>query len=48
MWVSLSPAIHAYRVVQVIGEVGSHLNYDEQIVYKNEAARPAYLVIYKP
>ncbi|KIO34826.1 hypothetical protein M407DRAFT_210286 [Tulasnella calospora MUT 4182] len=31
----------------VIGEVGSHLNYDEQVVYKNEAARPAYLIIYK-
>ncbi|KAG8954505.1 hypothetical protein FRC04_011833 [Tulasnella sp. 424] len=32
----------------VIGEVGSHLNYDEQVVYKDEAALPVYLVVYKP
>ncbi|KAG8924079.1 hypothetical protein FRC01_011971 [Tulasnella sp. 417] len=32
----------------VLGEVGIHLNYDEQVVYSDDAARPAYLIIYKP
>ncbi|KAG9004663.1 hypothetical protein FRB90_010788 [Tulasnella sp. 427] len=31
----------------VIGQVGLHLNYDEQVVYREEAVRPAYLIIYK-
>ncbi|KZT64766.1 ADP-ribosylation [Daedalea quercina L-15889] len=31
----------------VIGEPGNDLNYDEAIVYKNEAIRPLFLVIYK-
>ncbi|EPS93931.1 hypothetical protein FOMPIDRAFT_1055539 [Fomitopsis schrenkii] len=31
----------------VIGEPGRVLNYDEAIVYKNEAIRPLFLVIYK-
>lgn len=31
----------------VLGEVGVHLNYDEQVVYNNDAVRPAYLVVYK-
>ncbi|KAI0715553.1 ADP-ribosylation [Fomitopsis betulina] len=30
----------------VIGEPGQALNYDEAIVYKNEAIRPLFLVIY--
>jgi len=32
----------------VIGEVGEDLNYDEQVVYNDDAIRPAYLVIYEP
>ncbi|KAI0087590.1 ADP-ribosylation [Irpex rosettiformis] len=31
----------------VIGEPGHSLNYDEAIVYKNEAIRPLFLVIYQ-
>ncbi|KAL6078970.1 PARP catalytic domain-containing protein [Balamuthia mandrillaris] len=31
----------------VLGEVGSSLNYDEVIVYTEEAVYPAYLIIYK-
>ena len=31
---------------QVIGEVGSRLNYDELVVYDNDAIRPSYLVMY--
>ncbi|TFY64614.1 hypothetical protein EVJ58_g2510 [Rhodofomes roseus] len=31
----------------VIGEPGGDLNYDEAIVYKNEAIRPLFLVIYR-
>jgi len=30
----------------VVGEPGGDLNYDESIVYKNEAIRPLYLVIF--
>ncbi|KAG5720521.1 hypothetical protein E4T56_gene2590 [Termitomyces sp. T112] len=30
----------------VLGEVGQNLNYDECIVYRDDAIRPAYLVIY--
>ncbi|KAG8915089.1 hypothetical protein FRC00_008079 [Tulasnella sp. 408] len=30
----------------VLGEVGVDLNYDEQVLYKNEAIRPAYIVVY--
>lgn len=32
---------------QVLGEVGQELNYDEQVVYRDDAIRPAYLVIYE-
>jgi len=32
----------------VIGEPGGDLNYDESIVYTNDAIRPLYLVIYRP
>ena len=32
---------------QVLAEVGGSLNYDELIVYKNEAVRPSYLVMYE-
>jgi len=33
----------------VLAEVvpGGSLNYDELVVYKNEAVRPSYLVMYK-
>ncbi|KIO27719.1 hypothetical protein M407DRAFT_23033 [Tulasnella calospora MUT 4182] len=31
----------------IIGKPGVHLNYDEQVLYKNEAIRPAYIVIYE-
>jgi len=31
----------------VVGEPGGDLNYDEAIVYKNEATRPLFLVIYR-
>ncbi|KAL6056404.1 PARP catalytic domain-containing protein [Balamuthia mandrillaris] len=31
----------------VLGEVGSSLNYDEVVVYQEEAVYPAYLIIYK-
>ncbi|KAL1740194.1 hypothetical protein HDZ31DRAFT_47990, partial [Schizophyllum fasciatum] len=30
----------------VLAEVGGNLNYDELVVYRNEAIKPAYLVIY--
>ncbi|EIM89674.1 ADP-ribosylation, partial [Stereum hirsutum FP-91666 SS1] len=30
----------------VIGEVGGTLNYDELVVYRNDAIIPAYLVVY--
>ncbi|KAG8894415.1 hypothetical protein FRB99_001285 [Tulasnella sp. 403] len=30
----------------VLGEVGKDLNYDEVVVYRNDAIRPAWLVIY--
>lgn len=34
--------------LQVIGEpsLGGSLNYDELVVYNNDAARPGYLVMY--
>lgn len=31
----------------VLGEVGGTLNYDELVVYQNDAVRPSYLVMYK-
>ncbi|KAG8914619.1 hypothetical protein FRC00_012015 [Tulasnella sp. 408] len=31
----------------VIGELGSDLSYDEQVVYQNAAIRPAYIVMYE-
>jgi len=31
---------------QVLGEVGDRLNYDELVVYNNDAIRPSYLVMY--
>lgn len=32
----------------VFGQPGDDLNYDEYVVYKNEAIRPAYLVVFEP
>jgi hypothetical protein len=29
-----------------MGVPGGHLNYDETVVYKNEAIRPVYLITY--
>ncbi|KAG8883671.1 hypothetical protein FRB97_006161 [Tulasnella sp. 331] len=31
----------------IAGEVGEDLTYDEQVVYHDEAIRPAYLIIYE-
>ncbi|KAG8988697.1 hypothetical protein FRB90_002601, partial [Tulasnella sp. 427] len=36
-----------YGYDSVLGEVGLSLNHDEQVLYKNEAVRPAYIVIYE-
>ena len=33
-------------MIQVLGEVGDKLNYDEQVVYNDDAIRPSYLVMY--
>ncbi|KIO25033.1 hypothetical protein M407DRAFT_211148, partial [Tulasnella calospora MUT 4182] len=32
----------------VLGEVGVDLNYDEQVLYRDDAIRPAYVIIYEP
>jgi len=32
--------------IQVLAEVGAHLNYDELVVYNNDAIRPSYLLMY--
>ena len=32
--------------IQVLGEVGAGLSYDELVVYHNGSIRPSYLVIY--
>ena len=41
--------VGALIINQVLAEVvpGGSLNYDELVVYKNEAVRPSYLVMYK-
>lgn len=31
----------------VIGEVGSVLNYDEVVVYKDESCKPTYMIVYE-
>ena len=36
-----------YRLHQVLAEVGGSLNYDELIVYVNDAVRPSYIVMYE-
>ena len=43
-----SPFVGALIRVQVLAEVvpGGALNYDELVVYKNEAVQPSYLVMY--
>ena len=33
-------------IPQVIGEPGVDLNYEETVVYDNDAIRPAFLVVY--
>lgn len=37
-----------YTLTQVYGKVGLDLNYDEQVVYQDEAILPAYLIVYGP
>ena len=37
---------HILSESQIIGEVGIKLNYDEVVVYDNDAIRPSYLVMY--
>ncbi|KAG9038589.1 hypothetical protein FRB95_000811 [Tulasnella sp. JGI-2019a] len=32
----------------ILGTVGEDLNYDEQVVYRDDAIRPAYLLVYHP
>ena len=32
--------------IQVLAEVGARLEYDEVVVYNNDAIRPSYLVMY--
>ncbi|KIJ98116.1 hypothetical protein K443DRAFT_133580 [Laccaria amethystina LaAM-08-1] len=41
-----SSQTHPCLLVQVIGEPGVDLNYEETVVYSNDAIRPAYLVVY--
>ena len=36
-----------HRVHKVLAEVGGSLNYDELIVYTNDAVRPSYVVMYE-
>lgn len=31
----------------VLGEVGFDLNYDEQVLFRDDAIRPAYIIIYE-
>lgn len=33
---------------QVLAEKGGSLNYDELVVYSNDAIRPSFLVMYEP
>jgi hypothetical protein len=33
---------------QVLAEKGGRLNYDELVVYTNDAIRPSFLVMYEP
>lgn len=32
--------------IQVVGEPGADLNYEETVVYDNDAIRPAFLIVY--
>ena len=34
------------QILQIIGEPGEDLNFQESVVYDNDAIRPAYLVVY--
>ncbi|KAG8972337.1 hypothetical protein FRB90_010261, partial [Tulasnella sp. 427] len=43
--VHLTAAPYGYD--SVLGEVGISLNHDEQVLYKDEAIRPAYVVVYE-
>lgn len=36
----------ALTISQIIGEPGIDLNYEETVVYDNDAIRPAFLVVY--
>lgn len=35
-----------YGYHSITGEPGEDLNYEETVVYKNEAIRPAFLIVY--
>jgi hypothetical protein len=35
------------QTLQLLGEPGEDLNYQEHVVYRNDAIRPAYLVVYR-
>ncbi|KIO27724.1 hypothetical protein M407DRAFT_72799, partial [Tulasnella calospora MUT 4182] len=41
---SLRSAPEGYN--SVLGEVGIDLNYDEQVLYQDDAVRPAYVILY--
>ena len=34
------------NIVQVVGEPGADLNYEETVIYDNDAIRPAFLIVY--
>ncbi|KAF9479968.1 ADP-ribosylation [Pholiota conissans] len=40
------PPCGCHSFFQVIGEPGGDLNYEETVVYNNDAIRPAFLVVY--
>jgi ADP-ribose pyrophosphatase YjhB (NUDIX family) len=35
-------------MMQIYGVPGGHLNYDETVVYRNDAIRPAFVLVYRP
>jgi hypothetical protein len=39
---------HRLCVIKVLAEKGGSLNYDELVVYDNDAIRPSFLVMYEP
>ena len=41
-------ALTAFTITKVLAEKGGSLNYDELVVYTNDAIRPSFLVMYEP